>query len=547
MATLLEMSITGGVLIAVIIIVRALAINRLPKAAFLVLWAVALCRLLLPFYIPSPTSIYTTVSGLDTMPQRPGVLISGQEVTATAETAGPSFTFFWALWIAGGILLAGTLIVFHLRSRRRYAASLPLEDPFIKDCLEAHRIRRPVQVRCSDQIESPLTYGILWPVILLPKKMLREDEQRLSFVLAHEMAHIRRFDVLTKWLLATTLCIHWFNPLVWAMYLLANRDLELSCDEHVVLRYGRDARSSYALTLVEMEELRAHFTPLASSFSKNALKERITAIMKTRPLTVMSCVTALLLVAAIVGVFATTAPMRQAPPAEQAVTAQGNQGPVRQKSASTPQTVENHAWDGEWEDKPSYTQAQYEQLIGALKFEGYEDMSIAEFNRKVHSVLNEDNYNENSLPYIYEIVLMSLPDTDPNAAFLRNTVQASLTEYRARLSEAFSNKKIDPEFEGAAEYLIQTEVFGDIVTTGHLGADYSFTYRILDQDHLTVRERDAFLQNMMQTAQSFLEENVSEAKTEDVFKEALSTAGKNASNEKISFTGCQVYDLSNRY
>ena len=56
MLSLLEMSVTGGILIAVIVIARALGINKLPKKAFLVLWAVALCRLILPFSLPSPAT-----------------------------------------------------------------------------------------------------------------------------------------------------------------------------------------------------------------------------------------------------------------------------------------------------------------------------------------------------------------------------------------------------------------------------------------------------------------------------------------------------------
>lgn len=70
----------------------------------------------------------------------------------------------------------------------------------------------------------------------------------------HEYVHIRRFDCLLKLLLTAALCLHWLNPLVWVMYLLANRDIELCCDEVVLPRMGLEKRSVYAMTLIDLEE-----------------------------------------------------------------------------------------------------------------------------------------------------------------------------------------------------------------------------------------------------------------------------------------------------
>ena len=116
--------------------------------------------------------------------------------------------------------------------------SIPDNTPYIQNWLAAHQISRPLAVRSSDLISSPLTYGILHPVILLPKKLDRNDQAALKYVLTHEYVHIRRFDAITKILFAAVLCIHWFNPLVWVMYVLANRDIELSCDAWVIRMMG---------------------------------------------------------------------------------------------------------------------------------------------------------------------------------------------------------------------------------------------------------------------------------------------------------------------
>ena len=165
----------------------------------------------------------------------------------------------------------------------------------------AHR-RHP-----AGRISSPLTFGVLRPVILVPKKTDWTDETALRYVLEHEFVHIQRFDVLSKLLLIAAVCVHRFNPLVWVMYVLANRDLELSCDETVLRRFGGDIRAAYARVLIRMEAARGGFAPLCNHFGKNAIEERITAIMKTKRITIVSLGLAALLVAGTVTVFATSA------------------------------------------------------------------------------------------------------------------------------------------------------------------------------------------------------------------------------------------------
>jgi hypothetical protein len=143
-------------------------------------------------------------------------------------------------------------------------------------------------------------------VVLLPKSADRTDIARLRYVLAHEFTHIRRFDVLKKWMLAAALCVHWFNPLVWVMYILANRDVELSCDENVVRTSGEKTKSAYALTLIGLEEQRSGLSPLVSNFAKSAIEERIVSIMKIRKTSLVGILLAVVLVAGTTTAFATS-------------------------------------------------------------------------------------------------------------------------------------------------------------------------------------------------------------------------------------------------
>lgn len=345
MTELLTMSAYAAPLIAVTIILRALLINRLPKRTFLILWAIVLCRLLVPITLPSPVSVYSLAQRLP-MPEATAPIITpvtepaseitqgavsasettqglalpqAQQTTAYMATASTQTepvtvpeqnsktntlslqTLLPILWVVGFTGCAGFFIITHLRCRRVYRTALPIKDDYAAEWLLASSFRRTVRVRQSDQILAPLTYGVWRPVVLLPKSLEGGGENRLSYVLVHEGEHIRRFDVLWKWLLAWAVCVHWFNPLVWAMYILANRDIELCCDESVVRSFGETVKSAYALALIGLEETRSRFMPLCNNFSKTAIEERIVSIMKYKKTTL----TAILL--AVVMIIGTTA------------------------------------------------------------------------------------------------------------------------------------------------------------------------------------------------------------------------------------------------
>ena len=316
---LLQMSLAGGVMILVITVIRALAIERLPKKTFLALWAAALARLLAPVSLPSALSIYsllarrapaaaewTAVPALPALPAETGAAAAAAaQQTASAPAAQPPV---WTIvWAVGAAVCAVVFAAAYGRCSREFRASFPVENDVTRRWLQSHPLRRTIAIRQSGRISSPLTFGVLRPVILMPKKTDWTDETALRYVLEHEFVHIQRFDVLSKLLLIAAVCVHWFNPLVWVMYVLANRDLELSCDETVLRRFGGDVRAAYARVLIRMEAARGGFAPLCNHFGKNAIEERITAIMKTKRITIVSLGLAALLVAGTVTVFATSA------------------------------------------------------------------------------------------------------------------------------------------------------------------------------------------------------------------------------------------------
>lgn len=315
---ILQMSISASTLVLFIIVMRAILLNKLPKKTFIILWDVALFRLLIPISVPSQFSVFTLIKNLTSLltVQSTSITVPNMGMVETIPVTGDTVANdtlqmvvspLLILWIVGMLTVALFITITHLRCRQSYKMALPIKNDFLTKWEKEHPTRRTIEIKQSDKITAPLTYGILHPVILLPKSMNGADECKMQYVLAHEFVHIKRFDVLLKYLLAATLCIHWFNPLIWAMYVLANRDIEISCDEVVVKIFGETIKSAYALTLINLEEKKSRLNPLCNNFSKNAIEERITSIMKIKKTSIMGLVFALVLVVGTTTVFATSA------------------------------------------------------------------------------------------------------------------------------------------------------------------------------------------------------------------------------------------------
>ena len=317
--SLLQMSFAGGILILAVIVIRALAINMLPKKAFNALWWISVVRLMIPFSIQSVFSVYSLMgshapgNGSQTIRVLP-IGASGQAISLTSSVlnAANAVSTWTVVWAAGVLVCAVFFSLAYWKCRKEFQTSIPVGNDFTENWLSVHQQGRRISIRQSGRFSAPLTYGVLHPVILMPTSTKWENTDSLAYVLAHEYVHIRRFDSIRKLVLIVVLCVHWFNPLVWVMYILANRDIELSCDEAVVRLFGENAKAAYARALISMEETRSGLTPLCNNFSKNGIEERITAIMKIKKTTVFSLVLAGFIVVGTATAFATSANAQQA-------------------------------------------------------------------------------------------------------------------------------------------------------------------------------------------------------------------------------------------
>lgn len=313
---LLHMSITGGILIIFIIFLRLLAINRLPKKIFMLLWDIALLRLLLPLNLPFPYGISTPAAKIADIKlltftkaeiNFPEIAVSAPAIsteTGFFQTADILNNLPLLIWLLGTMTLLIIFTMLYVRERRKVQDALPLTKEAEEDLKRLIFLPKRVRILVSDRLSTPLTCGILSPKIILSDIYGTMDSSKLKYVLTHELIHIKRADNFRKFMMLTAVCIHWFNPAVWMMLFLYNRDIELTCDEKVIRILGENNKKDYAMALVTLAEQTRSRSLFSTGFGKNTTKERIVAIMKYKKATVLSIIIAVLSIGGAITVFA---------------------------------------------------------------------------------------------------------------------------------------------------------------------------------------------------------------------------------------------------
>jgi uncharacterized repeat protein (TIGR02543 family) len=161
--------------------------------------------------------------------------------------------------------------------------------------------KNPPPVYLCPLAATPMLVGLVRPMIILPDKEYTETE--LRSVLLHELIHLRRRDIVVKWLSFAACALHWFNPLVWLAKGEIDRACELSCDAAVIRDMNDNGRKNYGRTLIAMAvDFKVSRAVLSTTMceEKKALKERLTSVAGYKqPRFVARMISALMLTAAV--------------------------------------------------------------------------------------------------------------------------------------------------------------------------------------------------------------------------------------------------------
>ena len=288
--TVLELSWQAGLIALAVMAVRLVLRKKASRRALCVLWVLVALRLLLPvsLTVESPVSLQAEeapVSRAYHAMQEAGT--RARETTDTApEEAAPAP----AESSGAAAAVVPTEPAAEPVTLRTFARWLPWIWVIGMGCMAAYMLlsfiwmrltlRRAEHIRdnvyrCT-QWSTPFVLGIIAPCIYVPESVSEED---LPQVLAHERCHIRRWDHVVKPFAFLLLAVNWFNPVLWAAYVLLGRDMENACDEMALKNADAAQRAAYSRALVSCaaQPKMAAVCPLA--FGEVAVKERVKNVL----------------------------------------------------------------------------------------------------------------------------------------------------------------------------------------------------------------------------------------------------------------------------
>ena len=303
---MLKEVLTVSALIAVVLLVRAIFKNRVPKRMIYCLWLVVLLKLCLPgtlFSLPvlpaeklvAPTQISELPAQTTPVIQQPAQTVmqpqtpAQQQVSPAHETAKPAAKplttaqILQIAWFSGsallGLWLFGAWAVFTIRLHR--------DRRFLGK-------RGGTCIYVSGAVKSPCLAGLI-PAVYLTEDVLQADEAEL--ILRHELTHLRHLDFLWSLCRTAAVTVYWWNPFIWLAAICSKRDAELACDEAVAAKLPESKRLAYARAILAQAPRKT----AALSLAGPPVKERILFLTKKQRTSVLCVILALLLVVSATG------------------------------------------------------------------------------------------------------------------------------------------------------------------------------------------------------------------------------------------------------
>ena len=306
MKILLSLSVSGTLLLLLILGLKPLYKNKFSRRWQYYIWIIVALRFLLPF-TPNTTIVGSLFAKFDTatitnesptIPNSPVFVNEDNRKTESMQTnrdiapvaMREPFNIYVCLFFIWSVL---ALVLFvrkitvyqgfiqYIKAGNTEVSDIKILN-LLSDCQEKLNIKTRVELSHNPLITSPMMIGFFRPSIVLPIGELEDKE--LSYIFVHELIHYKQRDMFYKWLVQIVVCVHWFNPFVYLLEKEVNKSCELSCDEKVLSVLDNKAKREYGDTLISfLKSNNLYKSSLASvTLTEGAeqLKERLGAIMK---------------------------------------------------------------------------------------------------------------------------------------------------------------------------------------------------------------------------------------------------------------------------
>lgn len=502
----INMSLTASVVIVAVIFAR-LCLKKAPKIYSYVLWSVVLFRLLCPFSFSADFSLFGVVESASTEQGRIEY-ISGDVVntvdtnniflqedndasdaeinieaidnindntninssveTITEENSIISETNI--IEIGAGIWLAGIFVILTYS-----IVSFMLLKKKLKDAVCEEN-----NIYITTNVKTPFVCGILRPRIYLPA-FLNESEK--EYIILHEKLHIKRLDHIIKLVSFGALCLHWFNPLVWAAFLLSGTDMEMSCDEAVIKKFGNGVIKDYSTSLLTLATGRhiINGTPLA--FGEGDTGKRIKNILKLKKPAVITIVLAIIF-CVVLGIILLANPKDNNTENNDTdnIVADNSTEDVESTSADEVSTISE---DDTEENTEATTEADYDTLNYNLDLWRDGTVRDGKYGFEVKGISKEDNciYSKRVWDYFGEPVEDASFSFTEDCAFFVNYEMDKL-DYKSVDLDAFADVAVDNQCivkfrdNKVFEAYIKSVYFQQGVNVNYNNSLYSDTYYV---------------------------------------------------------------------
>ena len=305
MKILLSLSVSGTLLLLLILGLKPLYKNRFSKRWQYYIWIIVALRFLLPFTPdttivgslfekPDTTAVTNEIptntnvpASTDTDNSNTEPIQASRDITVTMREPFNRYVCLFFMWsIFALVLFVRKITIYQGFIQYIKAGSTEVSDiktlNLLSDCEEKLNIKTRVELSRNPLIASPIMIGFFRARIVLPACEL--DDKEWSYIFVHELIHYKQRDMFYKWLIQIVVCAHWFNPFVYLLEKEVNKSCELSCDEKVISILDDKARREYGDTLISfLQSNNLYKSSLASvTLTEGAeqLKERLGAIMK---------------------------------------------------------------------------------------------------------------------------------------------------------------------------------------------------------------------------------------------------------------------------
>ena len=272
------MSLTALVAGAAVLLLRRLADRRFSPFWKYAMWVLVLAALVVPWRPQSRAAVLAPAEAVEEISFREAysqaqmaysaTLAQAQATSPEIEAARKEATLLRAqtlafdellplLWLCGTGGAATFMGIGALRLRRciwrsQITGDTRRYEELLNRCKQKLGVKRRVRIVLQSHVGTPALLGLLRPAVLLPSYAASMSDERLEYVILHELSHLRRGDGLVNALLLALRAVYWFNPLVWLLLRYVREDMELANDAAVLRGMGSEAQREYSLSLVEV-------------------------------------------------------------------------------------------------------------------------------------------------------------------------------------------------------------------------------------------------------------------------------------------------------